>query len=115
MGRITTDGQDGEGGPEERRARRPSYEDRGLVMQMKLTVLGMIFMSIATMAFGQAGFKDLGIGAPVSESRGFVALQDGQGRNVGIVLATDRSPRGYFLVVDLDSGQTEQVWFPEVS
>ncbi|MEN6301202.1 MAG: hypothetical protein ABFD96_00665 [Armatimonadia bacterium] len=80
---------------------------------MKLTILGMILMSIATMAFGQAGFKDLGIGAPVSESRGFVALQDAQGRNVGIVLATDRSPRGYFLVVDLDSGQTEQVWFPE--
>jgi hypothetical protein len=58
-------------------------------------------------------FKDHGVAAPVAESRGFVVTQDAQGRNLGIACALDMSEKGYLLATDLDSGETEQVLFPE--
>ena len=73
----------------------------------------MALLTALTGAVAQPGFKNLGIGAPVTESRGLVALRTATGANLAIVLTTDQSPRGYLLVVDLDQGTTEQVWYPE--
>ncbi len=54
-------------------------------------------------------------GAPVrrAESRGIVATQDKNGRNVVIACSMDLSPRGWVLITDLDTGETEQLWLPE--
>jgi len=73
----------------------------------------MLTLAIASGAVAQPGFKNLGIGAPVTESRGMVTLQDAAGHNLAIVLTTDQSLRGYLLLVDLDRGTTEQLWYPE--
>lgn len=77
--------------------------------------LGVIIVSMLTAAtvWAQAGFTDLGVAAPVAESRGVVALQDAAGHSLALVLALDMSPRGYILVIDIDSGKTEQVYYPE--
>ena len=73
----------------------------------------MILLTVASGAVAAPQFKDLGVAAPVAESRGFVVCQDGQGRNLGVSCALDMSEQGYLLVTDLDSGETEQVFFPE--
>lgn len=73
----------------------------------------MLTVCLASAAIAQPGFRDHGVGAPVSESRGMVTLTTAAGENLAIVLATDRSPRGYLLVVDLDKGATDQRWYPE--
>lgn len=59
------------------------------------------------------GFTDHGICAAVAESRGVVVTHTASGKNLAITCATDCSPRGYILVTDLDSGETQQLFYPE--
>ncbi len=63
----------------------------------------------------ESGFADLGIAAPVSESRGVVVAQDAKGRSLAIACLLDMSPLGSLLVTDIDSGETEQHVFPEMT
>ncbi len=60
-----------------------------------------------------ADFIDLGIGAPVTESRGVVVTQDAKGRSLVVALLLDMSPLGSLLVTDIDAEETEQYDFPE--
>lgn len=60
-------------------------------------------------------FQDLGVASKVSESRGAVATVDGAGRRVVLALAMDRwenALRTSLLVIDAETGETEQHWFP---
>ncbi|MHB8993814.1 MAG: NHL repeat-containing protein [Armatimonadota bacterium] len=74
-------------------------------------MISLLCASAAAAAPGE--FRDLGVAAPVSESRGFVAVKAADGRNLAIALATDQSERGYLLVADLDSGKVQQCYYPE--
>jgi outer membrane protein assembly factor BamB len=70
-------------------------------------------MAMATWTAAQEGFIDHGVGAPAAESRGAVCLEDANGRAVVVCCAWDQSPRGWVLVTDIDSGETQQVFYPE--
>ena len=59
------------------------------------------------------GFADLGIAAPVTESRGVVVTRDAEGRSLTVACLLDMSPLGSLLVTDIDTGETEQYNFPE--
>ena len=61
----------------------------------------------------QEGFVDHGVGAPAAESRGVVPLQDANGKSLVIALSLDCSPRGWILVTDIDTGETQQINYPE--
>jgi len=58
-------------------------------------------------------FTDHGVGAAVAESRGVITAQDAKGRAIVLALSMDYSPRGWILVTDVDSGETEQYYYPE--
>jgi hypothetical protein len=65
-------------------------------------------------------FTDHGIAVPVAQMRGLWATQNAHGNNLVIARSTSnvatetgRSPRGWMLVTDIDSGVTEQVLAPE--
>ncbi|MEZ5275770.1 MAG: dienelactone hydrolase family protein [Opitutaceae bacterium] len=58
-------------------------------------------------------FADLGLASAVSESRGVAALRDSSGRQLVLTLLLDLSPLGSLLVTEVESGETEQVFFPE--
>lgn len=72
-----------------------------------LTILG----GVSAMAAPE--FVNHGVAAPIAELRGAAALRDGNGRNVVAMVPLDQSVRGYLLVVDVDSGETTQVPYPE--
>ena len=84
-------------------------EMRKIVWSLLILVL---LCATATYA-APSGFRDLGVAAPVTESRGFVAFKDTAGRNCAIILTLDESERGYLLVANLDSGEVEQVFYPK--
>lgn len=69
--------------------------------------------ALAGVAGAAEGITDHGIGAAVAESRGFVAAKGAGGKDVLIALTTDQSERGYLLVIDPDSGQCRQAYYPE--
>lgn len=56
-----------------------------------------------------------GVASPVSESRGVVAAQDAQGRHLVLTLLLDLNTLGSLLVTDVESGETQQIWFPETT
>ncbi|MGC9316588.1 MAG: hypothetical protein ACP5KN_00960 [Armatimonadota bacterium] len=56
---------------------------------------------------------DHGVGTPLAERRGVVGVQDANGRNLVIGCSTDLSLRGWILVTDIDTGETEQIYAPE--
>ena len=58
-------------------------------------------------------FSDLGLPAPASESRGVVTVCDRRGRELLLSLLLDSGTLGSILVTDIDSGETQQVLFPE--
>ncbi len=58
-------------------------------------------------------FANLGLASAVSESRGVAALRDAQGRSLVLTLLLDLSPLGSLLVTDVESGETQQIAFPE--
>ncbi len=80
---------------------------------MRSLILLMIWIAMASELAAQPGFKDHGIAAPATESRGMALIQDAAGHNLAIILTNDLSPRGFLLVVDLDQGKTEQIYYPE--
>jgi len=58
-------------------------------------------------------FIDHGVAAPVAESRGVVVTQDAQGHALVLACSLDNSPQGWILVTDVDTGETQQIFFPE--
>lgn len=82
---------------------------------MKL-VLIVICTMLAMMLHAQEvpeKFADHGVGAPVAESRGLVAAQDADGNPLLIALSLDQSPRGWILLIEPGTGETDQFYFPE--
>ena len=61
----------------------------------------------------QERFTDHGVPVPLAECRGTYAVQDGNGHNLVIATSLDQSPRGWILITDIDSGESEQVYVPE--
>ena len=62
----------------------------------------------------QNGFIDHGVAVPLASRRGVVAAHDANGRNLAIACSMDfAGQRGWVLVTDIDTGKTEQVWFPQ--
>jgi hypothetical protein len=56
-----------------------------------------------------------GVPAPVSESRGVLAVRDASGAPFIVAIARDRASggsRSSLLVIDATSGKTQQVWYP---
>ncbi len=88
---------------------------------MKQSVLAALlvqFYLFAAPALAQApteapGFTDRGVGANVAENGGVVITRDAEGHNLVIANSMDISPRGWILVTDIDSEQTQQIYFPE--
>ncbi len=60
-----------------------------------------------------AGFTDCGVGAPVAEGGGVVAVRDANGHNLVIANCQELSPVGWILVTDVDSGETQQIYHPD--
>jgi hypothetical protein len=57
-----------------------------------------------------------GIAAPVSESRGVLAVRDANGAPFIITIARDRvdaGTRNSLLMIDAKNGKTQQVWYPD--
>ncbi len=67
----------------------------------------------AVTAFAQNGFHGYGVGAPIAENGGVVTARDGNGKHIVIANSMDLSPRGWLLVTDIDTGETQQIYFPE--
>lgn len=89
----------------------------GLVSAALLTVLGVAGLADPAPVAGQTrdlgnGFKDHGVAAPISNHRGIVSTVDGEGRNV--VLAWMMDHRGVYslLMVDAETGKSEQYPLP---
>ncbi len=80
---------------------------RELLVISVLLILGGLAMA------QDNGFTDHGICAEVAESRGVVATQTPSGKNLIIACVIDQAPRGYILVTDVDTGETEQIFYPE--
>ncbi len=76
-------------------------------------LLALAAMLGATAAMAADGFTDYGVGAPVAESRGVITAQDDEGRFIVLALSLDLSPRGWILVTDIDTGETQQCYYPE--
>ncbi len=77
-----------------------------------LAVMGLVCMMGAATAQDER-FADHGVGAPVAESRGVIVTEGADGHGLLLALSLDQSPRGWILVVDLDTGESEQLWYPE--
>ena len=77
----------------------------------------MLALIIAAASAGQAPadarFIDHGTATQAVECRGVACMQDSAGHNLVISLNNDRGTRGWLLVTDIDSGVTEQVYYPE--
>ncbi|MCC6444298.1 MAG: hypothetical protein IT210_12700 [Armatimonadetes bacterium] len=72
--------------------------------------IGLLYLAASPQI---GGLVDHGVAAPVAESRGLVAAQDERGRNLLVACSMDLSERGWILVSDIDSGKTEQHFYPE--
>lgn len=72
-----------------------------------------IWLSVTVLVYAQGEFIDHGVAAPAAESRGVVCLQDANGRSIVICCSLDESPRGWVLIVDIDTGETQQLFYPE--
>jgi outer membrane protein assembly factor BamB len=57
-----------------------------------------------------------GVAAPVSESRGVLAVRDASGTPFIVAIARDRldaGTRNSLLVIDAQTGKTQQIWYPD--
>ncbi len=79
--------------------------------------LGLWLGAVAGVAHGAArdlggGFADHGVATPLSQSRGMVATRDGDGRDVMLVWLYDHRGGYALLMIDADTGKTEQFGTP---
>ena len=63
-------------------------------------------------AIGQQ-LRDHGVGTPLAERRGVVGVEGADGHDLVIACSTDLTPRGWILVTDLNTGETEQIYAPD--
>lgn len=81
---------------------------------MRLSAVLVISVSVSVLpGLCDARFVDHGVATRAVESRGVVVVQDRAGNSVVISLNNDRDQRGWLLVTDIDTGETEQVYYPE--
>ncbi|MFW5868254.1 MAG: hypothetical protein ACOCX2_10585 [Armatimonadota bacterium] len=82
---------------------------------MKIALIVICLSLVASVHAQDAAtrFTDHGVGAPVAESRGFVTAQDADGDPLLIALSLDQSPRGWILLIDPETGETDQFYYPE--
>lgn len=84
------------------------------------TALGLIVILLGASGFAHVKgdsvyFEDLGVASAVSESRGAIATTDSTGKRLVVALAMDRWEGGLstsLLLIDAETGETEQHWFP---
>jgi hypothetical protein len=77
----------------------------------------LLFLLIVQSAFAATedlgnGFLDHGVATPVSNHRGTVATVDGEGRNVVLVWLYDRRGGYALLMIDADTGESQQHAMP---
>ncbi len=77
-----------------------------------LAIMGLMVMTCGAWA-QDARFIDHGVGAAVAESRGMVVFEGADGQGMALCLSLDQSPRGWMLLVNVDSRETEQFYYPE--
>lgn len=82
------------------------------VKKMTWIVMAAVLLTLSVMA-DRADLTDHGVAVALAERRGAVGVHTPQGENLVIVCSTDLSERGWVLVTDIDSGETEQIWAPE--
>ncbi|MGD9496529.1 MAG: hypothetical protein AB7Y46_09480, partial [Armatimonadota bacterium] len=70
-------------------------------------VVALVLPPVLTAAAPAQDLTDHGVGTPLAERRGVVGVQDAAGHNLVIACSTDLSPRGWILVTDIDTGETE--------
>ena len=76
-------------------------------------LLGLMIVGVVCALADDDRLIDHGVAVPLAECRGVVTTQTEDGRCLAIACSLDLSPRGWILVTDIDSGQTQQVSCPE--
>lgn len=84
--------------------RRLFAHTRKGVCSVRFILCCLPLLVLCCSVLAQNGFRDLGIGAPVIESRGVVATVDDNGNSVVVAQAA-----GFALVTDVDTGESVQV------
>lgn len=87
------------------------------IQAMQLPLMALMLASTLQFAFGESrdagnGFHDLGVTAPISNHRGVVATVDGAGRNVLLTWLMDHRGGYELLLIDAQTGKTEQFPIP---
>jgi streptogramin lyase len=80
----------------------------------QITVVGLLasLLLVHTLAEAAEAFKDHGVAAPVSRSRGAAATVDGQGNRIVVIWLADHRGCTSLLVVDAATGKSEQITVP---
>ena len=76
-------------------------------------LLGLMILGAVCALADDGRLIDHGVAVPLAECRGVVTTQTEDGHCLAIACSLDLSPRGWILVTDIDSGQTQQVSCPE--
>lgn len=83
---------------------------------IELSLLNIFLILVSSLhIFSQdlgKGFYDHGVATPVSNSRGIVATVDGNGRNVALVWLFDHRGGYALLMIDAETGKSEQFPMP---
>ena len=79
---------------------------------MKLVIATLASIALLAPARAQERFRDHGVASHAVESRGVTPVHDRLGRNLVVSLNNDHGERGWMLMTDIDTGITEQVYFP---
>jgi len=87
---------------------------------LSVTMLWLALLPAAAQDDGFERFTDHGVAVPIAQIRGLWATEDANGNSLVVARSTSnvhadsgRSPRGWLLITDVDSGVTEQVLCPE--
>ena len=88
-------------------------EEWPIGMRVILSLVVIILLCATIVNAAPAGFRDLGVAVPITESRGLAVFKDAADRNLALILTMDESERGYLLIVDIDRGKVDQVFYPE--
>ncbi len=81
-------------------------------MKEPAMLLAALMVLLPLASAGAQELRDHGVGTPLAERRGVVGVHTDDGQNLVIACSTDLSPRGWILVTDIDTGETEQIYGP---
>jgi len=88
-----------------------SVHIRSLFLLLLATILAMLPFPSFSQDLGN-GFFDHGVASPISNNRGIVATVDGNGRNVALVWLFDHRGGYGLLMIDAETGKSEQFPMP---